>query len=135
MGFVRGMSVAAATSLLIVGGMVPALAQSSEVCGPYTDAACDEPDAPEEPEVLDETLKQPEAPGDPDQPEVLEEAPELTPEAGDTAVSGEDETSVLGIVLARTGVDAWVLALAGALAVGVGVVALRMRRGTTDASL
>ena len=133
MRFVRGMSVAAAASLLMVGGMAPALAQEAEVCGPYTSVACDDPEAPQKPEVLDDALDPPDAPEE--QPEVLDEALELTPEAGDEVVAVADDTSVLGIVLARTGVDAWLLALVGALAVGAGVVALRMRHGTPDVSL
>ena len=115
MRFVRGMSVAAAASLLMVGGMAPALAQDAEVCGPYTSIACDE-DPEEQPEVLDDAL-------------------EGTPEAGDEVAAVADDTSVLGVALARTGMDAWLLALVGALAIGVGVVALRMRRGTTDTTL
>lgn len=119
MRFVRGLLVVGATLLLVVGDMIPAPAQSADVCGPHTSAPCDEP------EVLEDS----------GETEVLDAALELTPKTSDVVVSVDDDTSVLSIVLVCAGMDAWLLAVVGALAIGAGVVALCMRPETTDATL
>lgn len=116
---VRGALVVMAMSVLLLGGLiVPAVAEESdELCGPYTDETCPEPED-EGGEVA--------VPGDDD----TEVGGEIVTETmvDDDGPAASDESRVLGTTLARTGIEAWMLSLLGLFLVGGGIAVLAARR-------
>ena len=134
---VRRALTATAVSVLLLGGLIaPAIAQTSdEPCGPYTGVACPDPQDPNgEAALPDEEPSEVEG-------ELIEadESPEAEPVVTDEAVADGDvideegiaapgEPRVLGAVLARTGVEAWMLSLVGVLLIGGGIAMLTVRR-------
>jgi LPXTG-motif cell wall-anchored protein len=120
----RSILAAAVASLLVVGAMAPAVAQSSaEDATPYPEDS-EEPEEPEEPDVgvQDEVV---DADDDDSAVDVDDDAEEVAADA--------QTTEVLGISLARTGVNATLLALGGLMILAIGALLLRRtRRATTE---
>lgn len=133
-------TMAVLVTVLLVAGVFasPAFAQATdaETLSPYTppEEPPEDPEDPEEPE-------EPEEPETPEEPEAPEEPDEDTDVGGEVedaddvdAAPEAETTTVLGVTLARTGVDALLLGALGLLIVGLGVfLILRTRRGTTRA--
>lgn len=121
-------ALASVVLLAALGG--PALAEE-ELCGPYHDRVCPESEVPNG----DPNAGSDDPSSDPnDDPEAEQEAPDevegVLIEDDEAAVP--QASSVMGEMLARTGVDAWIIALLGSLLIVAGAGVLVFHRRTSE---